>query len=100
MRIQTKLEEERIHLVPDSSCACSSHWSLECLCRRMLRIISSPLGKIRPRIMNHIAMFTVGMDELGGGRIQDVVGMVDMQNEQTQGTLGDTMVSGRKVSII
>jgi hypothetical protein len=53
-------------------------------------------------------METVVVDELVVGRseshgtikvLQDVVGMVYMQKEQTQTTLGNTMVSAHKVSI-
>jgi hypothetical protein len=74
----------------------------------MLRIISPPLGKIRPRIENLITMEMVVVDGLVVGRsgrhgaiqvLQGVSGVVHMQKEQTQKTLGNTMVSAHKVSI-
>ena len=74
----------------------------------MLCIISPPLGKIQPRI-NLITMETVVVDGLVVGRsgrhgaiqvLQGVSGVVHMQKEQTQTTLGNTMVSARKVSIM
>ena len=77
--------------------------------RRMLRIISPPLGKIRPRIEILITMETVVVDGLVIGRsgshgaiqvLQGVSGVVYMQREQTQTTLGNTMVSAHKVSIM
>ncbi len=75
----------------------------------MLRIISPPLGKIRPRIENLITMETVVVDGLVVGRsgrhdaiqvLQGVSGVVHMQKEQTQATLGNTMVSAHKVPIM
>ena len=75
----------------------------------MLRIISRPLGKIRPRIENLITMETVVVDGLVVGRsgkhgtiqvLQGVSGVVHMQKEQTQTILGNTMVSAHKVSIM
>ena len=74
----------------------------------MLRIISPPLGKIRPRIEILITMETVVVDRLVIGRsgshgaiqvLQGVSGVVHMQKEQPQTTLGNTMVSAHKVSI-
>ena len=74
----------------------------------MLRIISPPLGKIRPRIEILITMETVVVDGLVVGRsgrhgaiqvLQGVSGVVHMQKEQTQTTLENTMVSAHKVSI-
>ena len=75
----------------------------------MLRIIPSPLEKIRPRIEILITMETVVVDGLVVGRsgrhgaiqvLQGVAGVVYMQKEQTQATLGNTMVSAHKVSIM
>ena len=75
----------------------------------MLRIISPPLGKIRPRIKILITMETVVVDGLVIGRsgshgaiqvLQGVAEGVFMQKEQTQTTLGNTMVSAHKVSIM
>ena len=78
----------------------------------MLRIISPPpLGKIRPRIVILITMETVVVDGLVVGRsgshgasqvLQGVGGngVVYMQKKQTQTTLGNTMVSAHKVSIM
>ena len=77
--------------------------------RRMLRIISPPLGKIRPRIVILITMEAVVMDGLVVGRsgrhgaiqvLQGVSGVIDMQKEQTQAILGNTMVSTHKLSIM
>ena len=68
-----------------------------------------PLGKIRPRIVVLITMETVVGDGLVVGRrgrhgaiqvFQGVAGGVYMQKEQTQTTIGNTMVSAHKVSII
>ena len=65
--------------------------------RRMLRIISRPLGKIRPRIVILITMETVVVDGVVIGWsgshgaiqvLQGVSGMWYMQNEKTQATLG------------
>ena len=76
---------------------------------RMLRIISPPLGKIQPRIENLITMETVVVDRLvvgwSGRRcaiqvLQGVTGVVYVQKEQTQTTLGNTMVSAHEVSIM
>ena len=76
--------------------------------RRMHRIISPPLGKIRPRIVILITMETFVVDGLVDGRrlrhcaiqvLQGVSGMWYMINEQTQATLGNTMVSAHKMSI-
>ena len=84
-------------------------WLLHRDDRRMLRIISPPLGKIRPRIENLITMEAVVVDGLVVGRsgrhaaiqvLQGVSGVVFMQKEQTQATLGNTMVSAHKVSIM
>ena len=67
-----------------------------------------PLGKIQPRIVILITMKTVVVDGLVVGRsgshgaiqvLQGVSGMWYMQNEQTQSTLGNTMVSVHTVSI-
>ena len=75
----------------------------------MLRIISPPFGKIRPRIEILTTMETVVVDGLVIGRsgshgaiqvLQGVSGVVHMQKEQTQTTLGNTMVSAHKVSIM
>ena len=75
----------------------------------MLRIISPPLGKIRPRIENLITIETVVVDGHVIGRrgrhgaiqvLQSVAGGVYMQKEQTQTTLKNTMVSAHKVSIM
>ena len=75
----------------------------------MLRIISPPLGKIRPRIENLITMETVVVDGLLVGQsgrhgaiqvVQGVAGVIDMQKEQTQATRRNTMVSADKVSIM
>ena len=63
MDIHDVLEEERVHLSSGRYT-----WGLMCYEgvhgdeRGMLRIISSPFGKIRPRIVNPIAMYTIGMD--------------------------------------
>jgi hypothetical protein len=74
----------------------------------MLRIVSPPLGKIRPQIIILITMETVVVDGLVVGRseshsaiqvLQGVSGVVHMQKEQTQMTLGNTMVSAHKVFI-
>ena len=74
----------------------------------MLHIISPPLGKIQPRI-NLITMETVVVDGLVVGRsgshgaiqvFQGVTGGVYMQKEQTQTTLGNTMVIAHKVSLM
>ena len=76
--------------------------------RRMLRIIFPPLAKIRPRIENLFTMETVVVDGLVVGRsgihgaiqvLQGVSGGIDMQKEQTQATLENTMVGAHKVSI-
>ena len=76
--------------------------------RGMHSIISAPLGKIRPRIMILITMETVVVDGLVVGQsgrhgtiqvLQGVSRVVHMQKEQTQMTLGNTMVSAHKVSI-
>ena len=70
---------------------------------------SPPLGKIQPRIIILITMETVVVDGLVIGRsgsdgaiqvLQGVSGVVYMQREQTQTTLGNTMVSAHKVSIM
>ena len=118
MDIHDVLEEERVHLNSNGVCSRSRHmssWGSESSRsvhgdeRGMLRIISPPLGKIRPRIENLITMEMVVVDGLVVGRsgrhgaiqiLQGVVEMVYMQNEQTQGTLGNTMVSAHKVSIM
>ena len=77
--------------------------------RGMLRIISPPLGKIRPRIVILTTMETVVVDGPAVGRsgrrcaiqvLQGVAGVVYMQKEQTQTTLGNTMVRAHKVSIM
>ena len=77
--------------------------------RRMLRIISPPLGKIRAWIEILITMETVVVDGLVIGRsgshgaiqlLQGVSEVVHMQKQQTQTTLGNTMVSAHKVSIM
>ena len=77
--------------------------------RRMLRIISPPLGKIRLWIVILITMETVVVDRLVIGRsgshgaiqvLQGVSGVVYMQKEQTQTTLGNSMVRAHKVSIM
>ena len=77
--------------------------------RGMLRIISSPLEKIRPRIVILITMETVVVDGLAVGRsgshgaiqvLQGVAGVVYTQNEQTQTTLKNIMVRAYKVSIM
>ena len=76
--------------------------------RGMLRIISPPLGKIRPRIVILITMETIVVNGLVVGQsgrhgaiqvLQGVAGVVYMQEEQTQTTLGNTMVNAHKVSI-
>ena len=76
--------------------------------RGMLRIISPPLGKIRPQIVTLITE-TIVVDGLVVGRsgshgaiqvLQGVAGVVYMQKEQTQTTLGNRMVSAHKVSIM
>ena len=75
----------------------------------MLHIISPPpLGEIRPRIVILITTETVVVDGLVVGRsgshgaiqvLQGVTGGVYVQKEQTQMTLGNTMVNAYKVSI-
>ena len=69
MDIHDILEEERVHLNSgrstwNSSCYDGVHGDD----RGMLRVIPSPLGKIRPRIVNRIAMYTVGMHVLVVGQ--------------------------------
>ena len=68
-----------------------------------------PLGKIQPRIVILITMETVVVDGLVVGRsgrhgaiqvLRGVSGVVHMQKEQTQATLGNTMHSGHKMSIM
>ena len=75
----------------------------------MLRIISPPLGKIHPRIEILITMETVVVDGHVVGRsgkhgaiqvLQGVSGVVYMQENKTQTTLQNTMVSAHKVSIM
>ena len=70
---------------------------------------SPPLGKIQPRIVILITMETVVVDGLvvgwNGRRctiqvLQGVAVVVYMQKEQTQTTLGNTMVRAHKVSIV
>ena len=92
-----------------SFCGLGSSRSVHGDDRGMHRIISAPLGKIRPRIMILITMETVVIDGLVVGRrrkqsaiqvVQGVAGVIDMQKEQTQATLGNTMVSKHKMSIM
>ena len=75
--------------------------------RGMLRIISPPLGRIRPRIVILITMETVAVEGhvvgWSGRRcaiqvLQGVARVVYMQEKKTQTTLGNTMVSAHKVS--
>ena len=69
MDIHDVLEEERVHLSSGRST-----WGLMCYEgvhgdeRRMLRIMSPPLGKIRPLIVILITMETIVMDGLEVGR--------------------------------
>ena len=75
----------------------------------MLRIIPPPLGKDPTSDRDPITMEMIVVDGLvvgWSGRhcaiqvLQGVAGVVYMQKEQTQTTLGNTMVRAHKVSIM